>query len=238
MQQIHIYVALLFVMLFPSQRSAAQIDARQEARSIFRKYERSTGISFKAVIQMYPAGNAARQIDQVEAAYTLQGGLYYCRMANIEIIHNREANLVIDHDDKVILVGKYHRAQQKSDQEEAAYNLQPLFARMELDSVQYAVTTKGADRQLSISGMSDPRIVKYRLVYDPATYLLRQLLIEMKPEDSTYGNGNIIVDIRYSQYSQVPKPVAFFSGSKYLQIQGKQAVLQPAYRSYRLVNQL
>lgn len=238
MKQSHICILFLSVALTCSPFVMAQTNARQEAMLIFQKYEGSEGISFKAIIEMYQSGKPENLIDKVNVEYVVRRDMYYCKIANIEILRNAQANYVIDHDDKIILVGKYHRMQRKNQQEESAYNLQSLFARMQIDSVQYAVVTKDTLRQLIVTGMSDPRVLRYQMVYDPATYLVRQLLIEMKPEDNVYGNGNIIVNIRYSQYDRTPRSVTFFSGKKFLQMEGKKATLQPAYKSYQLVNQL
>lgn len=226
-------VALTF-----SQLAAGQADPRKEARMIFRNYGMNPVFSFKAIIKMYAAGNPEKLIDKLDAEYVLQNDQYYCKMANIEIIRNGKVNFIVDHDEKVLLLGKYDRNRHNDEQEHKAFSLPSLFGRMQMDSIQYAISTKGSLRQLSITGMRDPRILKYQLIYDPSTYLVKQLLIEMKPEDNTYGKNNIVVDINYSGYDRTPKPAAFFSGKKYLQLQGEKATLSPAYKSYQLVNQL
>lgn len=238
MKNICTYILFLLALLACSQWAMGQTDARQEARSLFRRYEDNPVLSFKAVIKMYLSGKPEKLIDKVNAEYVLQKDEYYCRIANIEIIRNAQGNYVIDHDDKVVLKGNYHKSQRKDKQEEAAYNLQSVFAQIQLDSIQYAVAVKGALCQLSITGMADPRLLKYQITYDPATYLVKQLLIEMKPEDNRYGNGNIVVDITYNQYDPTPKPATFFSVKKYVTGEGKKTTLQPAYKSYQLVNQL
>jgi hypothetical protein len=239
MKQTCRYVLFLMTLLTTAQCAVAQTDARQEARSVFRQYEINPVLSFKAVIKMYPAGRPEKLIDKVNAEYVLQKEQYYCKIANVEIIRNEQGSYIIDHDDKVVLQGKYNsNSQKKSKQEEAAFNLQSVFAQIQLDSLQFAVTAQGGLRKLNITGMADPRILKYQVIYDPASYLVKQLLIEMKPEDARYGQGNILVDITYNQYARTPKPSGFFSEKKYLTGNGKKATLQPAYKSYQLVNQL
>jgi hypothetical protein len=235
MKQIRTYILLLSICTF-SQQVMAQADARREARAVFSKYEIDPVFSFKAVIKMYPYGKPDKLIDKVNAEYVLQKDQYYCRIANVEIIHNKEENFVIDHDDKVVLARKY-KPRQQDKKEDAAYSLPSLFAHIQEDSIQLEVVPKGQLRQLSITGISDPRILKYQLIYDPATYLVQQLLIEMQPEDNRYGKGNIMVEINYHQYDKTPKPSAFFSGKKYLSNEGRKATLQPAFKSYQLVNQ-
>lgn len=235
MKQIRNYILFTVAMLACSPYLMAQKDAYREVRLVFSKYEADQVLSFNAVIRMYPAGKPEKLIDKVNAEYVLQKKQYYCKIANMEIIHNTEDNIVIDHDDKVVLARKY-KSGQRDKQEDAAYSLQTLFEHLRKDSVQYGVIPKGSFRQLTITGMSDPRIIRYQITYDPATYLVQQLVIEMVPGDNSYGKGNIVVDISYHQYDKLPKPPGFFSSQKYLNTDGNKVSLQPAFKSYQLVN--
>ncbi|WP_423736511.1 hypothetical protein [Chitinophaga caseinilytica] len=238
MKRVYKYIAAMLGMMAFTLQTFAQSDAQRQAESIFQAYQSSPALSFKAVIKMYPAGKPQQLIDQVNADYVLQRDKYYCKMGNVEIVHNSESSLVVDHDDKIVLVGGSHPAQRKSKQEEAAFDLQSLLFRMQLDSVKYTVVQKGAQKELSITGMADPRVRKYRILYDPATFLVKQLQIEMLPEDQTFGKDPLVVDINYYQYNKTPKPDSFFASGKFVDLKGKSTRLKPAYNAYQLVNQL
>lgn len=238
MEKVIKYISAILGMLALSVQVNAQSDARRQAESIFSAYQSSASLSFKAVIKMYPAGKPQKLIDQVNADYVLQRDKYYCKMGNVEIMHNAGESLVVDHDEKIVLVGGAHPGQQQSKKEEAAFDLQSLLFRMQLDSVRYTVVQKGLHKELSITGMADTRIKKYRIVYDPATFLVIHLYIEMLPEDASYGSEPIVVDINYYQYDKKPRPDTFFTSGKFVDLKGKNTRLKPAYTSYQLVNQL
>lgn len=238
MKQVRKYGFLWIAVLMLAQQAKAQSDAWKEARSIFKIYEGATSLSFKANVKMYAASNPQKIIDQLNAEYVLQDHRYYCKLGSIEIIRNEKGSFMIDHDEKVVVAGKPNRSQTNGKQEDAVFDLNNLFARMTQDSIQLSLSGNSTLKQLNVTGFSDERIVEYKIMYEPTTYRVKRLLIEVRPEDERYGKGNLIVDITYQQHNKTLKPDSYFSTDKYIYVSGRQAIMRPAYKSYQLVNQL
>lgn len=226
---------ILFCCLLQAALGYAQSEAWQDARSLFARYDGHQSLSFRAAIKMYPVARPQEIIDQQQAVYSLEQQEYYCRIGTMELMRNKKYWLTIDHADKTMLVAGTHTKQREAP---AAFDLSGLLERLQEDKVTLTVSKRGNLRVLEITGMPDPRKVKYEFVYDPQTFLIRQMVMEMDQGDGANGQGRMKMQMDYYQYATSKTNPEIFSEKKYVLINGKQAVLQSAYASYQLINQL
>lgn len=230
-----IRILLLLCWLLPSFSVRAQTDAWQEARALFARYDGHEPLSFKATISMFPAARPTEITDRQQAFYALQQQEYHCRIGTMELVRNKQYWLTIDHADKTILLAGTHTKQAQS---ATAFDLAGLLERLQQDKVTLVLSRRGSQMVLQITGMPDPRLVKYEFVYDPQSYLIKQMTMELEQSGGQKGPERVTMQMDYYQYVTGKTTSDIFSEKKYVLVNGKKAALQTAYASYQLINQL
>lgn len=227
--------ALILCCLLVAFAAHAQTDAWKEARALFARYDGHEPLSFKATISMFPAARPQEITDRQQATYSLQQQEYHCRIGTIELVRNKQYWLTIDHADKTMLLAGTHT---KQAQAATAFDLATLLERLQQDKVSLALSTRGNQKVLQITGMPDPRMVKYEFVYDPQSFLIKQMTMELEQGAGKNGPERVKMQMDYYQYATGKTNPDTFSEKKYVLVNGKKATLQTAYASYQLINQL
>lgn len=227
---------ILLLCFFPVSALYAQEQAWKDLQYICDAYTQKEAISFRATLKMYNAGKPLQIIDQLQATCLLDKNRYYTQVGPVEMIKNSHCLLIVDHDDKLVVISDAGGQGPQQKQQAAFMAIGEMLQGMKEGGVRVQKVMRGNETWLEIAELPDPAMQRCNIQYDPHTFLLKRLWI--KSLDAATGNTEpVIVDITYHYGDKTPG-ADHLEEAKFVRVQGKQAALQPAYQHYTLINQL
>lgn len=232
MKKITCIISFLLLIVFSLQ---AQESAWADLKSICEEYRMKESIHYEAVMRMYMSTQPLKQIDQLQVKCEIEKDLYYSRVGPIEVLKNSSYSLMVDHDDKLIVVSTGSESG-KADFRTKLMDVGQLLDAMNGTGMRIQKVMRGNETWIELSQLADDNIKQCNIQYDPVRFSIKR--IWMKATDPSEGvQDPFVVDIVY-KYKNGLADTGVFSERKFVTIRGKSAVLQSAYQNYFLINQL
>lgn len=221
---------LVIVMLLAiSHFTATAQTAREEFDKILAVYQQPL-LSFEGRITMRAKGSNAI-MDVVPVRYRTNNDQYYCKIGKVEIFVGARYVVQLDHEGKKMIVGRRTGSKQKMP-------VMDLNAIKEMLPVEDEVMKleKGAENNhLVIQMPYGSGIHHYDLNYDPNTWYIRKVTMEMDAGD---GSGDVLLmEMEYRNYSTV-ESTPLKSESDYFNISGNVIRVNKNYDGYQLITEL
>lgn len=215
----------------------AQVADSSGWRELDKIYEAYNGsLKFDGTIKVFSAQDSTHTLEEMSACYAISPSVKYYQLGQIEIVENQRYYLNVNHLDKIVFIaGSHHGAADLS-----LMGLNMLKSQLQDDhgsvSVRYTDNDHAA---LSVTFENDFPVKNYNVFYSVRTHLVDRISGEIWDEDDT-GDTSVlrILDMRYSNYRHVDTAELRGAMRKYVRVNGKNAVLSPAYRTYHIISQL
>lgn len=217
------------------------ISAQQAAGVVLKKigdtYEKTTTMSFQAHMKMYAASSPSLVRSTLEVSCSLNKAKSYTRLGPVEVVRDAKVLLIVDHDEKTIMLTGTGVANADNQLSEQVFNMQQFIESLEQNGAHIQQFTRASGSWIEMSGLTMPGIQKCNILYDPATYFVKKLWMMVDGEmiDMTEPG---VVEITYDHYQSSEPAADRFSTASFVRITGKNAMLQEKYKNYTLINQL
>ncbi|GAA0561202.1 hypothetical protein [Chitinophaga japonensis] len=215
----------------------AQDRSWEQLQHLCETYARQRTMAFQTRLKMYTAQQPVKVLDELQAVCRVNGRRFYAQIGPVEIVKNSHCQLTIDHDEKIMVVAPADTAAQQGDMTTTLMDMGKLLQDMKEWGVKARQVLRGNDTWLELTGLPDPAMQQCNIQYDPQTFLIKR--VWMKAMDETVNAEEaVIVDIAYSDYRLSTPEATWFNEGRFVRMNGKQAVLQPSWQQYTLINQL
>jgi hypothetical protein len=215
--------------------------AQQTAGAVLKRiglvYENATVMSFQAHMKMYPAATPSLIKSTLEVSCVMNKNRSYTRLGPVEIIRDARMILAVDHEEKTVMLTSSQEGAANNQLSQQVFNVQQFLESLEQSGAVIQQFIRASGSYLELSGLSTPGIHKCNILYDPSSYLIKKVWMQIDGElaDMTAPG---VVEISYDHYQSGEPPADRFSTSRFVHINGTAATLQEKYKNYTLINQL
>lgn len=211
--------------------------AWSELKQVCRAYETATAMSFQAHMKMYAAATPSLVRSTLEVSCAVSNSRSYTRLGPVEILRDGKLLLAVDHEDKTIMLTGNQPDADGKQLPEQVFNMQQFLEALQQNGATIQRVMRESGHWIELSGLAMPGIHKCNILYDPSSYLVKKVWMQVDGEKADMAEPGV-VEITYDHY-QLSEPAADrFATARFVHINGKEAVPQEKYKNYTLINQL
>jgi len=209
--------------------------AREDLLNMNKLYRDAKSYTMNITVKLYQQGTEATPAATYKGAAKMSQGHYYVDMMGRSTILNDRYALVVDRNQKMILLRDASPEQTKALRSmQQAINVDSLL-KADKSEISYISNTAKEKRILILNPESGYQRIEISL--DPTTLVLKQIVMEPQMDAKEEGQVRKI-QVEYSEV-QVNQTVdaTFFSERPYIQKKGKEFFPTALYKNYKVINE-
>lgn len=232
-------------------------DPWKEIEKLANAYYDKQGISYRGTIKVIDDNdNAEKVIEEQDFEYSILDKNYHYRLGSMEFVNKKNYLLAVDHANKIITMS----SQVEAGKESKLFDLRTFKNLLTKQKANVRVTQYNDEKIITIDNISDPDIQGYRIYYSPQTYRVHKMLIgmlrlspleeekdvtdqETQEEDTTSEAGlteyYYYLEVNFTSIKSMGISSKDFNPErKFFELQEGRTVVAPAFKDYRLQNNL
>lgn len=231
--KIYCLLVLMPLLSIGTVRLSAQ-DAKEDFSRIEKAYENAGALNIYISYLLYSGENSTTLVEQQKSQVCMGGSTTYTKMANIETILGPNSTVIVDHDEKTIMLSP--PSAKGRIKKKYGFNLDSVLHKYK--SVVYSKeSTAEAAYTLTFSYGQFQAI---KMVFNTSSYFLTKVILYYREgiDEKPFNGARPRMEINYNLSREQSFEAEKYGEKKFFIINKGKYTLKPEYSKYRFMNSL